>query len=699
MASHSLKYALLAVVLLGFVVPTGAVVTGSVDSVFSENGVVLKPYDGPNGQYAEIGEDDELRIDVTDPGVNNEGVTVIRQVFVIENRGEKQATVWLTHDAMDGLTLYENITSGMLDAQRITQQSLQGADNQSTIAPGERIVVSLAIDTNSPESTAGELLIEQISLHVQQDTETPSPTERPTDRSTPTADPTPTQPSTPPPTPTDTATATENATEGVDVQFSSPDLANESVTVEEVDPASVPESGDPDPNQNPKAVITNEESEDQQPENQSSLNLSSADTVVTTNEEATLDATQSTIDRTDGVDRQKRIVKVVEISPPEELEQESATVRMRVSKQKLGSTPPENARIGHMTREGWQLLETRVVEESEDSVLLEAETPGFSLFAVFANPEVTYEWTLPNGTVVEGTSIREGFSEPGYYNVTLRVTDANGNSDSTQVRILANDFPDVTIETPQNASVGAEVQLTANVTNQYGNTTVIWELPDGSEVTGRTVNYTIQDESPAVAVTVVDEYGANSTATATIPTGGANASADSGQAGTIVSTQFPVLSWIVLVGVLVFLVVMLHRLTTFELRTPTVRLASLLQERGRPRITHLENPRWDANRGRFEIERLRVKASKGALETVAISLVTADGTELARKRIDIGSRDSYEASPEFIPGIPSTAIDPTRSYSVRVQAVDTRNREDFATNAIHIWSSGSVSRNGIVGAD
>lgn len=719
--SHSLKFALLSVVLLGLVIPTGAVVTGSMDDVFSKNGVVMQPYDGPNGQYAEIGEDNELSIDVTDPGVNNDGVTVIRQVFVIENQGERPATVWLTHDAMDGVNLYENITSGVLDAQGIARQSLQGDGNQSTIAPGERIVVSLAIDTNSRESKAGDMLLEQISLHVQQEDETPTDTETPTPTDTetetptstetpaeqsnqteePTPAPTPTENQTEEPTPTETESTpvAENETVEVQVQFSSPDLENESVNVTDVDPDSVPESGDSDSDPGPQPVITSQSSDSQQQVNQTAPNVSGVDSIVTANEEATLDASRSTIDRTDGVDSQQRVLKAAEISPRKGLEKQSATVRMWVSKEKLGNTAPENARLGHMTKQGWQLLETRVVDESNESVLLEAQTPGFSLFAVFANPEVTYEWTLPDGTVVEGSSIQARFSEPGYYNVTLTVTDAYGNSNSTQSRILVNDVPELTIETPENASVGDEVQLAANVTNQYGNTTVTWELPDGSTTTGRTVNYTIQEESPEIEVTVTDEYGANSTATATIPTGGAQVGAEPGQADTIVGNQFQVVSWILLVGFIVFLMVMLYRLTNLELQNPSAWVTSLIRKRGRPQISHLENPRWDARRGRFEIERLRVEATKDVLETVVISLVTADGTEVARKRIDVGRRDKYEASPEFIPGIPSSSVDPAGSYSVRVQAVDSRNREDFATNAIQMLSSSSGSGTEMWSAD
>lgn len=71
----SLKSVLFALLLCGLVVPTGAVVTdGARDDVFEQNGLVLKPADGPNGEYASIGDDGNITIDITDPGVNDDEI-------------------------------------------------------------------------------------------------------------------------------------------------------------------------------------------------------------------------------------------------------------------------------------------------------------------------------------------------------------------------------------------------------------------------------------------------------------------------------------------------------------------------------------------------------------------------------------------------------------------------------------------------
>ena len=186
-------------------------------------------------------------------------------------------------------------------------------------------------------------------------------------------------------------------------------------------------------------------------------------------------------------------------------------MRLRVRRAKFGDTDPKNATIGHKTRGGWELLDTRIVSITERTVTLEARTRGFSPFAVFANNEVRYEWTLPDGTRYLGREVRSQFDEPGLYNVSLTVTDSFGRSNTATYRVLVNDPPTVEIEGIENATVGEPTELRANVTNEFGNATVTWVFADGTTLVGESVAYTFEPGETLVRARVEDAFGANGT--------------------------------------------------------------------------------------------------------------------------------------------------------------------------------------------
>jgi hypothetical protein len=108
---------------------------------------------------------------------------------------------------------------------------------------------------------------------------------------------------------------------------------------------------------------------------------------------------------------------------------------MEVSRSRLSSAP-ETVQIGRLTDNGWELLETKVVAQNSETVVYEAQTPGFSIFAAFDGPDVEYEWTLSDGSTVQGPTVQSVFTESGLYTVTLTVTDGLGNTDTAEYRIL-----------------------------------------------------------------------------------------------------------------------------------------------------------------------------------------------------------------------------------------------------------------------
>ncbi|WP_224338499.1 PKD domain-containing protein [Haloprofundus halobius] len=116
-------------------------------------------------------------------------------------------------------------------------------------------------------------------------------------------------------------------------------------------------------------------------------------------------------------------------------------------------------------------------------------------------------WSFDGGSV-DGESATVQFDEPGYHNVTATVTDEYGLTDERTVTVAVNDQPAVSVDAPTSMSVGESAELNANVTNEIGDTTVTWILPNGNQ-TGSTAEYTPQSATEqSVVVVVRDEYGA-----------------------------------------------------------------------------------------------------------------------------------------------------------------------------------------------
>lgn len=87
-----------------------------------------------------------------------------------------------------------------------------------------------------------------------------------------------------------------------------------------------------------------------------------------------------------------RVKAAVDITPPEQLRDNEATIEFRLTDEEIGETSIETLQVVRQVDSGVQLLSTDV-ESDENGVVITAETPGFSEFAV-----VSIEEDTPTGT-------------------------------------------------------------------------------------------------------------------------------------------------------------------------------------------------------------------------------------------------------------------------------------------------------------
>lgn len=674
MKFHSLNTVALAFILIGLVVPTGAVVVDGADLPWNDSdrydGITLKPADGPNGKYASF-EDDQLKIDLATPGVNPNGRTVIKEVFVITNNGDTAMEVWVTHDATDRVTF------------KAGTDPIQGKSDRIAIpADGHRLV---GFTINSSGVGEDTLILRNFTLHAHQVHEDDDGDQQAAQPSQPPPTPTPTQTPTATPTPAEPEEAGEVVVELGDQATAGapPDPGGEEgVTIRDIDIEEL-EARERSANirTRPKAVAeaqvrTKVETTAQTRQQRSAIDkrvkAAGADALTTVNEDVVLSGTQSIVGSMDAVDRDRKIVRAVDIQVPPDRRDQPGTVRIEVSKAKLGTTDPAKARIGHLTDEGWQLLPTRVVSERTNSFVFQARTPSFSPFAVFADNEIEYTWTVDNQTV-SGQEIETRFEEPGIYNASLTVTDSFEQSDTTTMRILVNDPPQVTIEEPRNLTAGKPVTLEANVTNEVGNATVTWSFPDGTQKVGREVTHTFEAGDRTVRVVVEDEFGASSEAEATLTVPGAAGAPIVDRIAREIPFELRA-AGIVLLSIL--LVLLARRLLT-AWSLSGIRGMIAIPRRGRgPRIITCDDPTVDVRNRQFRIGELHVEDPEGDLETIDIAIEDGRGNEVAHKAIDLRGESDYRSRNVVVPPMSRVYVREDDEYTVRIRATDARARTD-----------------------
>lgn len=153
---------------------------------------------------------------------------------------------------------------------------------------------------------------------------------------------------------------------------------------------------------------------------------------------------------------------VTDVQVPADMKNQSATVRFRISTERLESidAAPETLRVYRYADGEWQQLDTRVASETATSVTVAADTPGFSFFSTSAvsTPTATmtiastttttteltlnasestdrygtiveYEWTIA-GQTLTGETATVTIEESGEYTAELTVTNDAGETDT-----------------------------------------------------------------------------------------------------------------------------------------------------------------------------------------------------------------------------------------------------------------------------
>ncbi len=172
-------------------------------------------------------------------------------------------------------------------------------------------------------------------------------------------------------------------------------------------------------------------------------------------------------------------VSVSQITVPDP--DRSATVSTRVSTDRLEevNADADELRINRFVDGEWQGLETEVADEDEQTIILQAETPGFSWFSVSAvsepdaafdvepeEPEVdeevtfdasesedrhgeivAYEWSV-DGEQLSGETATHTFDEAGDFEVSLTVENDAGETDTQDATVTVEEEEEPPVEEP-----------------------------------------------------------------------------------------------------------------------------------------------------------------------------------------------------------------------------------------------------------
>ena len=456
------------------VVATGAVpFDGPSDELDAANdsGVVLAPADTPNGdRYAEL--DDAGELNVTLLGVPGSTVR-INDVFELGFEGraasDLPANITIGYDR-DNITILRMDTDEPVGSETIS------------LEPDESITLGFEIGSDLPETDS---FVEPVTYR---------------------------------------STVPDSI---IEISFDTGGDDDRTVTILDPD-EDLDETSDPNLTEPPRAIINRTIGEGPAFANEIGSNGTdyegvNADAVIQTGETISLSGSRSLVDTSYAVDVDRRLVSLFDIPVDENEENQSATINVPIDAEQFNGTDPSEATLARLTDDDWQPLPTTVNESADegvpDRVVLQARTPGFSVFGVFARAETTYTWES-DGETTEGRTATFSFDEPGIHPINLTITDAFGRSNTTTYRVLANDPPSVDIE-PGEFPANETVRLRADVTNVIGEETITWRFGNGSTVTGQEVER-VFERGEVVNVTVEDEFGATGTDEAVAGLQGAN---------------------------------------------------------------------------------------------------------------------------------------------------------------------------------
>jgi PKD repeat protein len=128
----------------------------------------------------------------------------------------------------------------------------------------------------------------------------------------------------------------------------------------------------------------------------------------------------------------------------------------------------------------------------------------------------SFEWDLGDGEIASGESVDHEYSGVGDYTVTLIVVDEAGNTDSDAITVHVVEPDDETSPTAEagldvEAVVGAIIALDASgSSDNAGITEYNWDLGDGNEATGETVEHFYATAGEYTVVLMVRDEAGNS---------------------------------------------------------------------------------------------------------------------------------------------------------------------------------------------
>jgi PKD repeat protein len=137
---------------------------------------------------------------------------------------------------------------------------------------------------------------------------------------------------------------------------------------------------------------------------------------------------------------------------------------------------------------------------------------------------VSYSWDFGDGTTATGNTVTHSYTNTGFYNVTLTVTDNDGATDTRvhplHVTNVVNN-PPVASFTATAETVNIDETLSFDASETYDSDGSIvaysWDFGDGTAVTGVTAEHAYsQAGTYTVTLTVTDNDGITDTTTTTI---------------------------------------------------------------------------------------------------------------------------------------------------------------------------------------
>jgi PKD domain. len=242
-----------------------------------------------------------------------------------------------------------------------------------------------------------------------------------------------------------------------------------------------------------------------------------------------------------------------------------------------------------------------------------------------------------------------------------------------------NDIPTIeNISTTQTQTDTDETTLTANISDEIGNSSVRWEFPDGTIKTGQIVTYPTQKTQYTVQLHVEDEYGADASAIETVVTPPEKTLIE--QSTVPQQALIPgILSLIGIVGS-----VGGYRVVPWA--------TILARIRRNPRIVELGTIFYDHEDRCLGVESIIVEDDHHPIIAIRLSIVNSDGDQLLTKEVtptptgtgtsEIGTYQ-YELTPAELYVPPTLSIDETEPYTIAVKTVNetektaTEHTEEF----------------------